>query len=53
MKQFEYMEGPKAAENFQKAMTAIFKAPNAEGRKTRKKSSKFASVRKSKSSDQD
>jgi hypothetical protein len=51
MKHAEYIEGPKAMENFERMATAIFKAPKAGGRKTRKKSSKTASERKLKSPD--
>jgi hypothetical protein len=53
MKEQEYIEGPKALENFEKMATAIFQAPKPDGRKTRKKSSKKASERKPKSSDKD
>jgi len=53
MKQPEYIEGPKAMENFERMAIAIFKAPKAGGRKTRKKSSKTASERKLKSPDRD
>ncbi len=53
MKQPEYIEGPKALENFERMAVAIFKAPKAGGRKTRRKSSKTASERKPKRSDRD
>jgi len=53
MKTPEYREGPKAQENFERMAVAIFKAPKAGGRKTRKKSSKTASGRKLKNSDKD
>ncbi len=53
MKEPEYIEGPKALENFEKMATAVFQAPKPEGRKTRKKSSKKASERKPKLSDKD
>jgi hypothetical protein len=53
MKQPEYVEGPKAMENFERMAVAIFKAPKANGRKTRKKSSKTTSERKLKNSDRD
>jgi hypothetical protein len=53
MKQPEYIEGPKALENFEKMATAIFQAPKAEERKNPKKSSKKASERKPKTSDRD
>src|SRR5258708_6334354 len=45
MKEPEYTEGPKAMENFERMAKAIFKAPKAGGRKTRKKSSKTATFR--------
>jgi len=53
MKTPEYTEGPKAMENFERMATAIFQAPKAGVRKTRKKSSKKASERKAKNSDKD
>jgi len=53
MKEPEYTEGPKAMENFEKMAVAIFQAPKAGGRKTRKKSSKTANERKPKSDDKD
>jgi hypothetical protein len=53
MKRAEYIEGPKAMENFERMATAVFKAPKARGRKARKKSSKTASERKLKSPDRD
>jgi len=53
MKRPEYIEGPKAVENFERLATAIFKVPKAGGRDTAKKSSKKASERKSKSDDKD
>jgi hypothetical protein len=53
MKQPEYTEGPKAAENFEKLATAIFQAPKSGGRKIRKKSSKKASEGKPKTDDKD
>jgi hypothetical protein len=53
MKTPEYTEGPKAMENFERMATAIFQAPKAGGRKTRKKSSKKASERKPQNSDKD
>jgi hypothetical protein len=51
MKQPEYIEGPKAMENFEKMASAIFQKPKAGGRKTRKKSNKTASERKPKNPD--
>jgi len=53
MKQPEYIEGPKAMENFEKMATAIFRPPREGGRKTRQKSSKTANVSKPKSDDKD
>jgi len=53
MKEREYIEGPKAVENFERMATAIFNAPKPEGRKTRKKPSKAATERKSENSDKD
>lgn len=49
----EYREGPKALKDFEQLATALFKSPKAGGRDTVKKSSKNASVRKSKPSDKD
>jgi hypothetical protein len=48
----EHTEGPKALENFEKMATVNFQAPESEGRKTRKKSSKAAGERKPKKSRQ-
>lgn len=53
MKQPEYTEGPKAMENFERMATALFKVSKPGGRKNGKKSSKTASVRKTKNSDKD
>jgi hypothetical protein len=53
MKQPEYREGPEALRNFEKMAAAIFEAPKAGGRKTRKKSSKKAGERKPKNDDKD
>lgn len=53
MKQPEYTEGPQAMENFERMATALFKVPKPRGRKSGKKSSKNASVRKTKNSDKD
>ncbi len=53
MKTTEYIEGPKALENFERMATALFKVPKAGGRKIGKKSSKSASSRKPKASDKD
>jgi hypothetical protein len=52
-RELEYIEGPKAVENFEKLAAAIFKAPETVERKTRKKSSKTASQRKPKKTDTD
>jgi hypothetical protein len=46
----EYIEGPKAARNFERLATAIFKAPKADGRKA-KKGNRATRERKLKSSD--
>ena len=57
MKQPEYIEGPKATENFEEGMKALFKVPKddvvrAEKRKKRK-ASRALSVRKPRVSDKD
>jgi hypothetical protein len=52
MKEREYIEGPKALENFEKAMTTIFKAPKPT-KKGKQKDKPTASQRKPKSSDKD
>jgi hypothetical protein len=49
----EYREGPKALKDFERIATALFQVPKAGGRKKPEKSSKNASVRKSKNSDKD
>lgn len=41
MKQPEYIEGPKALENFESGMTALFKVPKSAIGKARKKSRKL------------
>jgi hypothetical protein len=53
MKRPEYIEGPKAVENFERLATAIFKVPKAGGRDTAKKSSKKAAESKPKSENDD
>jgi len=50
MKQPEYIEGPKATENFERLATAILQAPY---KKKKKQPKKAASVRKPKKSDKD
>jgi hypothetical protein len=40
MKQPEYIEGPKAAENFERGMIALFKVPKGEVVKAEKKQAK-------------
>jgi hypothetical protein len=47
----EYNEGPKVREEFERTMTALFRAPKPTERKTAKK--KAATVRKSKKADKD
>ncbi len=49
----EYREGPKALQDFKRLATALLQVPKAGGRDTVKKSSKTASVRKSKNADKD
>jgi hypothetical protein len=49
MKEPEYIEGPKALENFERLATAILQAPS----KKKKKQAKPASLRKPKKSDKD
>jgi hypothetical protein len=58
MKETEYQEGPKATENFEEGMKALFNVPKAEVVKAEKKGSKKASsraqsVRKPRLSDKD
>jgi hypothetical protein len=58
MKEPEYQEGPKATENFEKGMKALFSVPKAEvvkaeKRKKGKTSSRAQSVRKPRLSDKD
>jgi hypothetical protein len=52
MKQPEYTEGPKALENFERGMTALFKVPKAAIVQAKKRA-KAASLRKPKKSDKD
>jgi hypothetical protein len=42
MKQFEYIEGRKAAENFEQGMKALFKVPKGEVVKAEKKKRRAA-----------
>jgi hypothetical protein len=53
MKQPEYIEGPKALENFERGMIALFKVPKAAIGKARKKGRKLTAPRKKKRSDKD
>jgi hypothetical protein len=56
MKQPEYIEGPKALENFKEGMKILFKAPKVEMVALKKKSAKRhkrAISRKTKNSDKD
>jgi len=50
MKQPEYTEGPKATENFERGMVALFKVPKTAVLKTNKQAKKPASLRKTKRS---
>lgn len=50
MKEPEYREGLEAKENFERTMKALFRAPKPSKEKATKKSSKNATLRKSKSS---
>ena len=50
----EYTEGPKALENFEQGMTALFKVPKtAVLRKKKKQSKQVSTSRKSKNADKD
>lgn len=51
MREREYIEGPKALENFERGMKALFKVPKAITPK--KRMPKTSSVRKTKRSDKD
>jgi hypothetical protein len=53
MKQPEYIEGPKALENFERGMKALFKVPKTATKKGKQKDKPTASQRKRKSSDRD
>jgi hypothetical protein len=53
MKQPEYIEGPKAAENFERGMIALFKVPKSAVLKAKKQPRKAASSRKRKRADKD
>ncbi len=53
MKQPEYIEGPEALENFERGMTALFKAPKSATKEGKQKDKPTASQRKPKSSDKD
>jgi hypothetical protein len=57
MKQPEYLEGPKAQENFEEGMKALFSVPKDEvvraEKQRKKKSSRAQSVRKQRASDKD
>ncbi len=53
MKQPEYREGPKAKEDFEQGMIALFKVPKTAVLKAEKRAKKAATARKSKRSDKD
>jgi hypothetical protein len=53
MKQREYIEGPEAAENFERLATAVLQAPKPIIEPKKKKQVKPASSRKPKRSDRD
>jgi hypothetical protein len=53
MKRPEYTEGPKALENFERGMTALFKVSKTATKKGKRKDKPIASPRKAKSSDKD
>jgi hypothetical protein len=58
MKQPEYTEGPKATENFEEGMKALFNVPKdavakAEKKAKKKRASRSSSMRKPKPSDKD
>jgi hypothetical protein len=48
MKQPEYIEGPKARENFERGMIALFKVPKTAIGKARKKGRKLTAPKKKK-----
>jgi hypothetical protein len=53
MKQPEYIEGPRARENFERGMIALFKVPKTAIGKVRKKGRKLTAPRKKKALDKD
>ena len=53
MKEREYTEGPKALENFEEGMKAIFKVPKVTQEKRKKKATPSPSLRKPKNADKD
>ncbi len=56
MKQTEYVEGPKAQENFEQGMKALFKVPKGvvvKAEKKKQRSSRASRLRKPKPSDKD
>lgn len=53
MREPEYIEGPKARENFERGMIALFKVPKPAIGKVRKKGRKLTAPRKKKVSDKD
>jgi hypothetical protein len=53
MKEAEYIEGPKATENFERGMIALFKVPKTAVLKNKKQARKPATLRKPKLSDKD
>jgi exonuclease VII small subunit len=53
MKQREYMEGPKALENFERGMKALFKVPTAAIVQAKKRVETASSGRKPKKADKD
>jgi hypothetical protein len=53
MKEPEYTEGPKARENFERGMIALFKVPKPAVGTARKKGRKLTTKRKSKKHDKD
>jgi len=53
MKQREYIEGPKALENFERGMKALFKVPKAAIVLLKKRGNAVSSERKPKKSDKD
>ena len=51
MKQPEYIEGPKARENFERGMMALFKVPKTAIGKARKKGRKLTAPKKQRGKD--